>query len=210
MMSRTWPTVTLPPISTLSTILIMPLTAEYGRSLIFVWDAMAFRPGLEIVSMMIIIFTFLVLPHVTARNGHVRTTMLYDKVGRNGKLVIDLIASILGVPPYLLGVGEFKQDEWNAFINNTVRPICREIEQEMTRKLIISEKWYLMFNIASLYSYDLQTTANVYQGLMEHGVVTGNEVREKIGMEPKDGLDELLILENYIPASKSGDQKKLN
>lgn len=119
------------------------------------------------------------------------------------------VASILGVPPYLLGVGEFHQDEWNAFINNTIRPICREIEQEMTRKLIISERWYLMFNIASLYSYDLQTTANVYQGLMEHGIVTGNEVREKIGMEPKDGLDELVILENYIPITKTGDQKKL-
>ena len=79
----------------------------------------------------------------------------------------------------------------------------------MTRKLIISERWYLMFNIASLYSYDLQTTANVYQGLMEHGIVTGNEVREKIGMEPRDGLDELLVLENYIPVAKSGDQKKL-
>lgn len=120
------------------------------------------------------------------------------------------VASILGVPPYLMGVGEFHQDEWNAFINNTIRPICREIEQEMTRKLILSEKWYLMFNIASLYSYDLQATATVYQGLMEHGIVTGNEVREKIGMEPKDGLDELLVLENYIPVAKSGDQAKLN
>lgn len=120
------------------------------------------------------------------------------------------VASILGVPPYLMGVGDFHQDEWNAFVNNTIRPICREIEQEMTRKLIISEKWYLMFNIASLYSYDLQATASVYQGLMEHGIVTGNEVREKIGMEPKDGLDELLVLENYIPVAKSGDQAKLN
>lgn len=120
------------------------------------------------------------------------------------------VASILGVPPYLLGVGEFHKEEWDAFINNTVRPICREIEQELTRKLIISEKWYLMFNIASLYSYDLQTTATVYTSLMEHGIVTGNEVREKVGMEPKDGLDDLLVLENYIPVGKSGDQKKLN
>ena len=120
------------------------------------------------------------------------------------------VAAILGVPPYLMGVGEFKREEWDAFINNTIRPICREIEQEMTRKLIISEKWYLMFNIASLYSYDLQTTASVYQGLMEHGIVTGNEVREKIGMEPRDGLEKLLVLENYIPVEKSGDQKKIN
>lgn len=120
------------------------------------------------------------------------------------------VAAILGVPPYLLGVGDFNQAEWNAFVNNTIRPICREIEQEMTRKLIISERWYLMFNIASLYSYDLQTTAAVYQGLMEHGIVTGNEVREKIGMEPRDGLDDLVLLENYLPIDRLGDQKKLN
>lgn len=119
------------------------------------------------------------------------------------------VAAILGVPPYLLGVGEFKSEEWDAFINNTIRPICREIEQEMTRKLILSDKWYLMFNIASLYSYDLQKTASVYQGLMEHGIVTGNEVREKIGMEPRDGLDDLILLENYLPIDRLGDQKKL-
>ena len=67
----------------------------------------------EIVSMMIIIFTFLVLPHVTARNGHVRTTMLYDKVGRNGKLVIDLIASILGVLVYAFII----RASWKGFMN---------------------------------------------------------------------------------------------
>jgi len=54
----------------------------------------------EIVSLMIIIFTFLVLPHVTARNGHVRTTMFYDKVNRNGKLIIDILACIIGIVVY--------------------------------------------------------------------------------------------------------------
>lgn len=152
-----------------------------------------------------------VIPAETIKIDQVRPLTLQD-LALDSTVQLDkkTVASILGVPPYLLGVGEFKRDEWDAFINNTIRPICREIEQEMTRKLIISERWYLMFNIASLYSYDLQVTAQVYQGLMEHGIVTGNEVREKIGMQPKDGLDELLILENYIPAEKSGDQKKLN
>jgi len=28
-------------------------------------------------------------------------------------------------------------------------------------------------------------------------------------MSPKDGLDELVILENFIPQDKIGDQKKL-
>lgn len=119
------------------------------------------------------------------------------------------VAAILGVPPFVLGVGDYNAAEWNAFVNNTVRPIAREIEQELTRKLLISQKMYWRFNIASLYSYDLKTTSDVYGELYVRGIVTGNEVRDKIGMEPKDGLDDLVILENYIPLGKIGDQLKL-
>ena len=119
------------------------------------------------------------------------------------------VASILGVPPFILGVGEYKSDEWDSFVNNTLRPIAQSIEQEMTRKLILSPKMYLMFNMSKLYSYDLQKLSSVYSGLYDKGIITGNEVREKIGMQPREGLDELIVLENYIPVSKIGDQNKL-
>ena len=119
------------------------------------------------------------------------------------------VASILGVPPYLLGVGEFKADEWNAFINNTIRPIALGIEQEMTRKLILSSKMYLTFNASKLYAYDLRTISTVYGGLFDKGIVLGNEVRDKINLPPLDGLDKLIVLENYIPVEDIGKQKKL-
>lgn len=125
------------------------------------------------------------------------------------KLDKQTVAAILGVPAFVLGVGQYSAAEWNAFVNNTIRPIAREIEQEMTRKLILSNKMYLKFNMASLYSYDIKTTADVYSELYVRGIVTGNEVRDKLSLEPLDGLDDLVILENYIPLGKIGEQEKL-
>ena len=119
------------------------------------------------------------------------------------------VASIIGVPPFVLGVGEYDQTAWNSFINNTVRIIAQEIEQELTRKLILNPKWYVKFNILSLMNWDLQTIADVFGKLSDRGFVTGNEVRDRIGMSPANGLDEFRILENYIPYDMSALQKKL-
>ena len=119
------------------------------------------------------------------------------------------VAAVLGVPPFVLGVGDYKADEWNSFISNTIRPIAQSIEQELTRKLIVSPRMFLTFNMSKLYSYDLQTLANVYGGLYDKGIVTGNEVREKLYMQPKETLNDLIVLENYIPADKIGEQNKL-
>ena len=119
------------------------------------------------------------------------------------------VASIIGIPPFILGVGEYSKDAWNSFINNTVRIIAQEIEQELTKKLILNPKWYVKFNILSLMDWDIKTIAEVFGMLSDRGFVTGNEVRDRIGMSPKDGLDELRILENYIPYDMSALQKKL-
>lgn len=120
------------------------------------------------------------------------------------------VASIIGVPPFLLGVGDYNKDAWNSFINNKIKPLCVAIQQEMTKKLIISEKMYLKFNVLSLLDWDLDTIYRVFGGLSDKGIVTANEVRDRIGMNHLDGLDELRILENYIPADRIGDQGKLN
>lgn len=119
------------------------------------------------------------------------------------------VASIVGVPPFVLGVGEYNKDAWNSFIQSKIRPICVNIAQEMTRKLILSPKMYLKFNVLSLMDWDLQTISNVFCALSDRGIVDGNEVRDRIGMSPREGLDELRILENYIGFEYSNLQKKL-
>lgn len=119
------------------------------------------------------------------------------------------VASILGVPPFLLGVGTYNKDEWNSFIQNTIGVLVKNIEQELTRKLILSPKWYLRFNMLSLMDYNIQEIYSVYSGLANMGIVTPNEVRDRMGMPPLEGLDTLRILENYIPADMIGEQNKL-
>ena len=120
------------------------------------------------------------------------------------------IAALLGVPPFLLGVGTFNRDEWNNFISTTIMTIVKGIEQEMTRKLILNPKWYLKFNVLSLMEYDLQTISAVYTAYGDRGWVSGNEARDRLGMSPVDGLDEYKILENYLPIEQSGLQKKIS
>lgn len=118
------------------------------------------------------------------------------------------VASVLGVPPYLLGVGAFDRDEWNSFVQTKVRAIVLNIQQEMTRCLITSPNWYVFLNYWSLMDYDVKAMSDVLLAGADRGFVCGDEWRDRMHMAPA-GLTEYKILENYIPYSESGNQSKL-
>jgi HK97 family phage portal protein len=120
------------------------------------------------------------------------------------------VASAFGVPAYMLGVGTFSKDEYNNFISSVVMPIARIIEQELSKKIVYSPKWYFRFNQKTLYQYDLAELTGHVKEMIGGGMMNRNEGRNAFDLSPVEGLDEYAVLENYIPVSDIGKQKKLD
>lgn len=130
---------------------------------------------------------------------------IYDGVRVNSEQV----AAALGIPPSELGFGDYKPREWNHAVMTTIRAIMTAIQQELTRKLLIDKSKFFRFSPLSLMDYDLTATSDVMAMMVDRGAATVNEYRDRIGLPPVDGGDELRVLENYIPADMAGKQKKL-
>lgn len=153
----------------------------------------------------------LVIPADLLTVSQVRPLSLTDLAIKDG-IELDKrdVAAIVGVPGYVVGVGEFSKGEHNAFIRTKFMYYVTVIQQELTKKLLLSPDEYFRLNARSLYAYDLQELANIALNLSMRGLMTGNEVRNWMGLSPKEGLDELTILENYIPLGAIADQSKLS
>lgn len=151
-----------------------------------------------------------ILPADLMTVSQVRPLSLTDLAIKDGvELDKKTVSAITGVPGFLLGVGSYNKDEYNTFISRKILPIAKGIEMELTKKLLTSESRYWRFNPRALYAYSLTELSTIARANRDAGLMTGNEARNWIDMPPRNGLDELVMLENYIPADRLGDQSKL-
>lgn len=119
------------------------------------------------------------------------------------------VAGLIGVPAFFLGVGEFDKAEYNNWINTRVMSIANVISQTLTRDILYSERMYFKMNPRSLYSYDLSEMVGAGGDMVKMNAMRRNELRNWVGLDPDDEMEELIVLENFVPASQLGAQEKL-
>lgn len=119
------------------------------------------------------------------------------------------VAALLDVPAFILGVGTFDKDEYNNFVRTRIKAIADVFQQTLTKGLLENPNWYFKCNSKSLMAYDTKELAEIGMNLYIRGIYTGNDVLNMIGDSPKKGLDDLIILENFIPQGMIGEQNKL-
>lgn len=123
------------------------------------------------------------------------------------KLTREDILAIYSVPKTVIGMTEGVQkgnyEEANSiFIKDTIAPLMWNIEQKLDQFLLPE---YLELYIANPVPEDIEMKLKVIDSGTKNFYMTTNEKREKMGLDPIQGLDEVLIPFNMLP---SGEPEK--
>ncbi|MBQ8617632.1 MAG: phage portal protein [Clostridia bacterium] len=113
------------------------------------------------------------------------------------------IAALLKVPGFMVGVGEFDAKAFDWFVSVPCMKPAKIVEQELTKKTLISPDWYWRMNNRSLLNYDVEKVVNVGKELVDRATMRRNELRDWLGLPPDPEMDDVLILENYLRKNKN-------
>lgn len=119
------------------------------------------------------------------------------------------VCRFFGVHPYMVFADRstnYKEAENSQinFLNQTLRPFLRQIEQEFSDKLLprsARSTERIRFDLSGLFATDLRSRADYVKTSVEAGVMTPNEGRIFEGRSPLEGGDQLFISCNVAPIS---------
>lgn len=126
------------------------------------------------------------------------------KVLESKQVTIRDIARFFRVHPDLLYEGSnntYKAAEVPnvMFLTQTLEPLLVQIESELLTKLVPRILWgkrRIRFDREALYTTDLQTESLYFEKMLQCGVYTVNELRQKKGLPPVDGGDTPMVSAN--------------
>jgi HK97 family phage portal protein len=103
------------------------------------------------------------------------------------------------------GTGLEQMNLW--YLAYSLRPRLKHIEQTIAKSLLTPferKTYYAEFNVDGLLRADSAARSKLYQILLDHGVVTSNEVRAMENLPPLPGGDELRVNSAMLPLSLLG------
>lgn len=130
---------------------------------------------------------------------------------------IEEVARLFGVPVNLLFSSN--QSSYNSneesniqFYQLGLRALLKNLEAEMDHKLFSRDErfdgFHVKYKVESLLRGNFRATADAWSGLVLKGICTPNEARDALGLNPKDGGDELLRPSNLVTATGGDGQEK--
>jgi len=130
------------------------------------------------------------------------------------------VCRYLNIDPILLGLSSTSaynslEQAQLSFLSHCIYPLISLIEAEFNRKLLKpSEKstLYVDFDENHIMFADKAATANYYSTLVKNGIMTINEARHNLGLQPVDGGDKPIIpftdlSQNTVGGNKNNDKK---
>ncbi len=130
------------------------------------------------------------------------------------KMTRSEVAGIFNIPAHMindLDRATFSNISEQAiqFVRHTMMPWVVKWEQELNRKLFTPVErragYYVRFNLSGLLRGTATDRAEFYNKAINDGWMDRNEVRALEDLNPREGLSELLVSVNTLPASRVGE-----